>query len=199
MIKRIKIVWSNLRTILCLFLIQQDKIILWHASCDFVLFLIQESDRQALGGVLSCYCIPLKPPWGNIKVALFYLIMIRLTWNQSRHCVLLMSIYKYTNFDLLTCVSHIYLETFNDFRKTFLPRPFGTCKCSTCRDQSFSKLVVVLPDYALPISLGTFSILLYATIILFQDKTRPQKIQKSSVTTQKRHNKLRLHNDCGPT
>ena len=39
-------------------------------------------------------------------------------------------------------------------------RPFGTCICSTCWDQSFSELVVILPDYALRISLGTFSILL---------------------------------------
>ena len=39
-------------------------------------------------------------------------------------------------------------------------RPFGTCICSTCWDQSFSELVVVLPDYALRISLGTLSILL---------------------------------------
>ena len=39
-------------------------------------------------------------------------------------------------------------------------RPFGTCICSTCWDQSFSKLVVILLDYALRISLGTFSILL---------------------------------------
>ena len=38
-------------------------------------------------------------------------------------------------------------------------RPFGTCICSTCWDQSFSELVVILPDYALWISLGTFSIL----------------------------------------
>ena len=41
-----------------------------------------------------------------------------------------------------------------------LSRPFGTCICSTCWDQSFSELVVILPDYALRISLGTFSILL---------------------------------------
>ena len=34
-------------------------------------------------------------------------------------------------------------------------RPFGTCICSTCWDQSFSELVVILPDYALRISLGT--------------------------------------------
>ena len=27
-------------------------------------------------------------------------------------------------------------------------RPFGTCICSTCWDQSFSELVVILPDYA---------------------------------------------------
>ena len=38
--------------------------------------------------------------------------------------------------------------------------PFGTCICSTCWDQSFSELVVILPDYALRISIGTFSILL---------------------------------------
>ena len=38
--------------------------------------------------------------------------------------------------------------------------PFGTCICSTCWDKSFSELVVILPDYALRISLGTFSILL---------------------------------------
>ena len=37
-------------------------------------------------------------------------------------------------------------------------RPFGTCICSTCWDQSFSELVIILPDYALRISLGTFSI-----------------------------------------
>ena len=42
-------------------------------------------------------------------------------------------------------------------------RPFGTCilVCSNCWDQSFSELVVILPDYALRISLGAFSILLY--------------------------------------
>ena len=40
-------------------------------------------------------------------------------------------------------------------------RPFGTCICSTCCDQSFSELVVILPDYALRISLGTFSISLW--------------------------------------
>ena len=39
-------------------------------------------------------------------------------------------------------------------------RPFGTCICSTCWDQSFSELVVIFPDYALRISLGSFSILL---------------------------------------
>ena len=38
-------------------------------------------------------------------------------------------------------------------------RPFGTCICSTCWHQSFSELVVILPDYALRIFLGTFSIL----------------------------------------
>ena len=42
-------------------------------------------------------------------------------------------------------------------------RPFGTCICSTCWDQSFSELVVILPDYALRISLGTFSILPFTT------------------------------------
>ena len=41
-------------------------------------------------------------------------------------------------------------------------RPFGTCICSACWDQSFSELVVILPDYAVRISLGTFSILLYS-------------------------------------
>ena len=43
-------------------------------------------------------------------------------------------------------------------------RPFGTCIYSTCWDQSFSELVVILPDYALRISLGTFSILLVLPI-----------------------------------
>ena len=49
-------------------------------------------------------------------------------------------------------------------------RPFGTCICSTCWDQSFSELVVILPDYVLRISLGTFSILLCAllTKVLFE-------------------------------
>ena len=36
-------------------------------------------------------------------------------------------------------------------------RPFGICICSTS-DQSLSELVVILLDYALRISLGTFSI-----------------------------------------
>ena len=40
-------------------------------------------------------------------------------------------------------------------------RPFGTCICSTYWDQFFSELVVIFPDYALRLSLGTFSILLY--------------------------------------
>ena len=39
-------------------------------------------------------------------------------------------------------------------------RPIGPCICSTCWTQSFSVLVAILPDYALRISLGTFSILL---------------------------------------
>ena len=39
-------------------------------------------------------------------------------------------------------------------------RPFGTYICSTCWDQSFSELVVILPDCALRISLGAFSILI---------------------------------------
>ena len=39
------------------------------------------------------------------------------------------------------------------------PVPLGLAYVSTCCDQSFSKLVVILPDYALRISLGTFSIL----------------------------------------
>ena len=47
-------------------------------------------------------------------------------------------------------------------------RPFGTFKCSTCWDQSFSELVVVLPDYALRISLGTFSILPLGLSALFR-------------------------------
>ena len=34
-----------------------------------------------------------------------------------------------------------------------------TCICSTCWDQSFSELVVILSDYDLRISLGTISIL----------------------------------------
>ena len=43
-------------------------------------------------------------------------------------------------------------------------RPFGTCICSTCWDQTFSELVVILPDNALRISLGTFSILLISVL-----------------------------------
>ena len=38
-------------------------------------------------------------------------------------------------------------------------RPFWTWIWSTCWDQPFSGLVVILPDYALRISLGTFYIL----------------------------------------
>ena len=46
------------------------------------------------------------------------------------------------------------------------PGLFGTCIRSTSRDQSFSELVVILPDYALRISLGTFSILRYENMLL---------------------------------
>ena len=49
-------------------------------------------------------------------------------------------------------------------------RPFGTCICSTCWDQSFSELVVILPDYALRISLGTFSILLCIKAVHLSEK-----------------------------
>ena len=37
-----------------------------------------------------------------------------------------------------------------------LSRPFGTCIGSTCWDQSFSELVIILPGYALRISLVLF-------------------------------------------
>ena len=46
-------------------------------------------------------------------------------------------------------------------------RPFGTCICSTCWNRSFSELIVILPDYALRISLGTFSILHSTTFQLY--------------------------------
>ena len=49
------------------------------------------------------------------------------------------------------------------------PRPFGTCICSTCWDQSFSELVVILPDYALRISLVNFSILLVLLSYIVQE------------------------------
>ena len=45
------------------------------------------------------------------------------------------------------------------------PVPFGTCICSTCWDQSFSRIWRFFPDYVLRISLGTFSILLYCTLL----------------------------------
>ena len=35
--------------------------------------------------------------------------------------------------------------------------------------------------------------------VLLQKPLHPQKNPKSNVTTQKRNQKLRLHNDCGPT
>ena len=44
--------------------------------------------------------------------------------------------------------------------------PFGTCIC--CLDQSFSELVIIFPDYALRISLVTFSILLDGGCALHQ-------------------------------
>ena len=50
-------------------------------------------------------------------------------------------------------------------------RPLGTCICSTCWDQSFCELVVILPDYALRISLGTFSIL-HLTSVAERSKAR---------------------------
>ena len=63
-------------------------------------------------------------------------------------------------------------------------RPFGTCICSTCWDQSFSELVVILPDYALRISLGTFSILLLKAILqVLIYKTLYDKSYQGSKTT----------------
>ena len=35
--------------------------------------------------------------------------------------------------------------------------------------------------------------------VLWQKPLRPQKTPKSNVTTRKRHHKIWLHNDCGPT
>ena len=52
-------------------------------------------------------------------------------------------------------------------------RPFGTCICSTCWDQSFSELVIICPDYALRISLGTFSILLSIWAIFCYNAANP--------------------------
>ena len=40
-------------------------------------------------------------------------------------------------------------------------RPFGTCICSTCWDQSFFRTCRYFSDYALRISFGTFSIFLF--------------------------------------
>ena len=59
---------------------------------------------------------------------------------------------------------------------------FGTCICSTCWDQSFSELVVILPDYALRLSLGSFSILLLHTLngithCKYRQYTQYRKIQ----------------------
>ena len=55
-------------------------------------------------------------------------------------------------------------------------RLFGTCIYFTCWDQSFPELVVILPDYALRISLGTFSILLLniSRIQIFRSETTKQ-------------------------
>ena len=67
---------------------------------------------------------------------------------------------------LLSAILSFWIKLCNVFNRwTLTPpdtlsRPFGTCICSTCWDQSFSELVVILPDYAPRISLGTFSIFL---------------------------------------
>ena len=59
-------------------------------------------------------------------------------------------------------------------------RPFGTCICSTCWDQSFSELVVIFPDYALRISLGTFSILLCCVIGIHDEYAQVHRRQSFS-------------------
>ena len=60
------------------------------------------------------------------------------------------------------------MPTGDAYSKDTWSRPFGTRICSTCWDQSFSEIVVIFPDYALRISLGTFSILLlyYALVVV---------------------------------
>ena len=60
-------------------------------------------------------------------------------------------------------------------------RPFGTCICSTCWDKSFSELVVILPDYALRISLGTFSILLWALQDVYKQRDFQQGVDGDQV------------------
>ena len=67
-------------------------------------------------------------------------------------------------------------------------RPFGTCICSTCWDQSFSELVVILPDYALRIYLGTFSILLLTKRLIEYEIKNITKIWMCHCVKVQQHN-----------
>ena len=95
----------------------------------------------------------------SYRIRLFSLI-----W---QHQLLTLSLIYFLNFTLLNIGFHRTSVTgVTCWQGTLTPpdtwfRPFGTCICSTCWDQlSFSELSVILPDYALRISLGTFSICL---------------------------------------
>ena len=72
-------------------------------------------------------------------------------------------------------------------------RPFGTCICSTCWDQSFSELVVILPDYAFRISLGTFSILLFKYIFCRKDLLTCRSGLKNNSQENKDENNFSIH------
>ena len=75
---------------------------------------------------------------------------------------------------------------------------FGTCICSTCWDQSFSELVVILPDYALRISLGTFSILLIRIKWKSGDNTKQNQNFDNTIIADRRRT-VSWSNNCHHT
>ena len=84
-----------------------------------------------------------------------WLHLVPSLWDLHMFCLLRLILFRTCRYFTGLCSSNTW------------SRPFGTCICSTCWDQSFSELVVILPDYAPrtpgPVPLGLAYVLLVET------------------------------------